>query len=389
MVFDELVEVYNALRDDESKQIFEKRVLSNATRDTKYIHELALQADITATGEKIRNVYKKEMYKYETNTRKKVLKLLSDELEKSQIVVCGAAGRGEGKKGIKYLEQLRDLILCDKKAEQEELYVDGVRVLSTQEAVNKYPRALYVIFSKINYNVMKNELIEMGICEQNIVLLDTSSGKEILNKIGHTYAANLTCDNLHEETYFDKKIMIPEDGEIMVDCGFYDGLSSRQFMKWCSEKYKKIIAFEPDSINYQNALKIDDIPNLELFNAGCWSENTTLCFAGGKGSASQISADGEEKIKVLKIDDVLKGEPCTFIKMDIEGAELEALKGAEETIRKYHPKLAISIYHKPEDIYELPKYILELCPDYKLYLRHYSFGRWDTVLYAVEESGPK
>ena len=69
--------------------------------------------------------------------------------------------------------------------------------------------------------------------------------------------------------------------------------------------------------------------------------------------------------------------------MDIEGTEMEALKGAEYIIKKYKPKLAISIYHKPEDIVEIPKYILNINPDYKLYLRHYSDNAGETVLYAI------
>ena len=69
--------------------------------------------------------------------------------------------------------------------------------------------------------------------------------------------------------------------------------------------------------------------------------------------------------------------------MDIEGAELEALKGAKETIKRNHPKLAICVYHKPEDIVDIPKFILELDPEYKLYLRHYSDNAGETVLYAI------
>lgn len=81
--------------------------------------------------------------------------------------------------------------------------------------------------------------------------------------------------------------------------------------------------------------------------------------------------------------DQLLDDNVTFIKMDIEGAEYKAIKGAETIIRNYHPKLAISIYHNAEDIWELPRLIMTICPDYKLYLRHYSIAQAETVLYAV------
>ena len=76
-------------------------------------------------------------------------------------------------------------------------------------------------------------------------------------------------------------------------------------------------------------------------------------------------------------------EAPTFIKMDIEGAEKEAILGAENIIRIQKPKMAVSIYHKREDIWELPKLLLEMNPEYRFYLRHYSFRDAETVLYAV------
>ena len=83
------------------------------------------------------------------------------------------------------------------------------------------------------------------------------------------------------------------------------------------------------------------------------------------------------------IDEIVGEDKVSFIKMDIEGAELKALEGAKETILKWYPRLAICIYHKYEDIYEIGDYILSLNPNYKLYIRHYSTCMWETVLYAV------
>ncbi len=87
--------------------------------------------------------------------------------------------------------------------------------------------------------------------------------------------------------------------------------------------------------------------------------------------------------EVRKLDDVLKGERVTFIKMDIEGSELAALKGAANTIRSQKPKLAICIYHSPQDMLNIPIYIKSLVPEYKIYIRHYTDMMLETVCYAV------
>ena len=84
------------------------------------------------------------------------------------------------------------------------------------------------------------------------------------------------------------------------------------------------------------------------------------------------------------LDSVLGGAPCTYLKMDVEGAEREAIAGAAQTIRQYRPKLNLAAYHKSEDFFQLPLLIHALCPDYQLYLRHHPYvPAWDTNLYAV------
>lgn len=87
-------------------------------------------------------------------------------------------------------------------------------------------------------------------------------------------------------------------------------------------------------------------------------------------------------IETIVLDEFLRGERVTFIKMDIEGAELDALRGASQIIKEQKPKLAISVYHRDDDIVAIPKLLTGLRPDYKLYLRHYSLLLNETVLYA-------
>ena len=100
---------------------------------------------------------------------------------------------------------------------------------------------------------------------------------------------------------------------------------------------------------------------------------------------SSVSNDGGTEIEVSTIDDICGEIPVTFIKMDIEGSKLRALKGAKNTILKNKPKLAICIYHRAEDIFEIPRYIDDLAPGYKFFIRHYCFYEDETVLYAIQE----
>jgi hypothetical protein len=95
------------------------------------------------------------------------------------------------------------------------------------------------------------------------------------------------------------------------------------------------------------------------------------------------SVDGAETIS---IDDYVARQGLTrvdFIKMDIEGAEDAALSGAAETIRRFRPKLAISAYHKPDDMIVLPRRIRSILPAYSFYLEHYTIHQEETVLYAT------
>ena len=187
------------------------------------------------------------------------------------------------------------------------------------------------------------------------------------------------------EQYFDLPYLEKSDEEIYIDGGCFDGDSCLDFIKWSNYKYKKIIAFEPNLYSYQKCKKMiinKNLKNIEIIPKGLYNKETSLNFLN-KGPGSKVLLDGSTHIDVTSIDNVLNGNAATFIKLDIEGCELEALKGAKNTIIKYHPKLAICVYHKPEDIFEIPKYILSLVPNYKLYIRHYSNVELETVLYAL------
>ena len=123
--------------------------------------------------------------------------------------------------------------------------------------------------------------------------------------------------------------------------------------------------------------------NIKVIPFGMWKEKGSLGFDQHGGSVSKIDEELLDKVEVESIDHICFEEKVTFIKMDIEGSEKEALEGAVNVIKRDRPRLAICIYHSPEDLYEIPFWIKSIVPEYKLYVRHHSDGAAETVVYAT------
>jgi FkbM family methyltransferase len=146
--------------------------------------------------------------------------------------------------------------------------------------------------------------------------------------------------------------------------------------------------FELDKNVYEN-LKVnisrynDRVKNkVVAYNYGISNEEKDIKYVDGN-SFSSISEAGVVDGKVISLDKILDGEKVTFIKMDIEGAEMDALRGAKKTINNFKPKLAICIYHSTEDLWRIPLYIKKIVPDYKIYIRHHTNLLYETVCYAI------
>lgn len=192
-----------------------------------------------------------------------------------------------------------------------------------------------------------------------------------------------------DNQYFPDDIMPLSDSEVFVDCGAYTGDTFESFVKRVSN-FKRYYAFEPDPRRQNKLLSIRKKygDRFEYVPYGAWSSKDELNFLTNEGECGVISNGGENdnsnSIKVDSIDNIIpEYEDVTFIKMDIEGAELEALKGAKKTIERCKPKLAICVYHKREDLVTIPEWIKGVYPKYELYLRaHYPWVS-ETVLYAI------
>ena len=248
--------------------------------------------------------------------------------------------------------------------------------------------------SKIN-GILVAEPSKISERDELIVIATTTHQGEILEqlrsmKIEEERILTLDADKLYQwqrRQYFD--LFEPLEDEVFVDGGAYDLESSISFVQWTKGKYDKIYAFEATEkyAEVSRQRMIQENLKGEVIEKGLWSTTSTLSFCDTLGQGSYVvegdCAKANSKIAVVSIDDFFKGKRVSFIKMDIEGSELAALKGGKSTIIKYMPRLAISIYHKPEDIVEIPRYIKSIVPEYKFYLRTYGVGvRDDTVLYA-------
>lgn len=189
----------------------------------------------------------------------------------------------------------------------------------------------------------------------------------------------------HEE-YFDVKELNYTQDEVFVDCGAYIGDTIDSYCNHIG-KYQKIIAIEPDEYNCKKIkeyIENKKLDHVQVINAAVGNENKVVAFDQQGTAGSSIKSDGNNSVKQVRLDDVIQ-EAVSFLKMDIEGFELEALKGAKNLITTYKPKLAICIYHKCEDPLCITEYIEKLVPEYKFYMRHYAYNQHETVLYAVVE----
>jgi FkbM family methyltransferase len=186
--------------------------------------------------------------------------------------------------------------------------------------------------------------------------------------------------------YFTSSVLKLGENESFIDCGAFTGDTIESFLNATNGKYKHIWAAEPDSENYiklSGYVESKKLKRINLINKGIYSYAGKLPFAGTSDMLSMITEESDNYIDVDTIDNITEGRPVTYIKMDVEGVELQALKGAEHTIRTYKPVLGISIYHKESDLTDIPAYIKSLVPEYKFYFRVHKKLAIDTILYAM------
>jgi len=357
--FEEMAEkVYACLNDEISKKIFEARKLYASTGDLGYI---------TGLESKYRNLNSD-------------MQVFAEKLQKgSHCLIYGAGVAGHYLAGR--FKQFGVNVDCFIDQDESKGPVDkdtGIKVISEKELAEN--KALYgdktVIISypvkPVADGVRKRLIDEIGIDEKNI-------------RFGIFDLRN------NQGQYFD--YFEARENEVFVDCGCFDGATCFNFAGWCGAKgFDHIYSFEADPKNYAKSKEIlAPLGKCELFPYGTADVHKKVYFAAdafetsciiSREEAEKRNFEGVEEIETVALDDVLEGKRITFIKMDIEGAEYEALLGAKKLIMENRPRMAISVYHKFEDFVTIANLVLEMHPDYRITYRHYGFDDLETVMYV-------
>lgn len=359
---DSLMQVYNMLEDEQSKDIYLKRLNYLLTGDFKYIRDIVT--------------------KYTPNlipwSERRFIDLIALLPKDRNFVLYGA-----GIDGTRLLpdckEDKRFIGYCADNKEKQKTGHLGYPVMSPEELLARKDLSVIVCTCRARPEIFS--VLEAGNYPKDLIFDGPLFYAPAIEDLGQ---------------YFDTDFMTFEEEEIFVDAGCFTLDTSVRLRKYCNH-VKKVYAFEPDPYNYNVCLKAKEkfhFSEAKIIPFGTWNEKTTLRFDAVGDSCSCIHESGTDvplflhantiEIPVMPIDDAIEtGDRVTMIKMDVQGAELKSLKGARQTIQRDKPKLAICIYHKPEDMTEIPLYIKELVPEYKFFVRHHSNHASETVLYAM------
>lgn len=352
--------------------------------------------------------------------------------KKTPVVIYGAARMGRIFKTNLIKNDINILVFADSNSDLWGMDVDGIKIISPEELRRNYPNnpilvaslsyetEIYEMLCKmkfplvyplslLNYNYpdifVSPEYFQKfsslfipenqsDIFKVNEFWEDEESKQVFYNIIRFRLTFDKSCIKAIKskyKQYFEPTILSFCQEEVFVDCGAYMGDSVMQFYEETSGRFKKVYSFEPDRSNFfklcDTVIRIDPLRIIPL-NSGVYHSTGKISFHELGGIDTRIgSGENSVSLPVVSIDDFMKNkEDATFIKMDIEGAELDALLGAKETIQKNKPKLAISVYHKASDLWKIPLLIKSVNKDYRLYLRHYTNETIDTICYAISTS---
>ncbi len=191
--------------------------------------------------------------------------------------------------------------------------------------------------------------------------------------------------------YIPADLPAPRDPMRLIDGGAFDGDTIRKLTS-AVNKTEAVAAFEPDSENFSRLVAAAVTGNQSLLGAalylwpcGLSNRHGLARFSKTGGEGSSLSEEGAVMVQCVALDESMPNFAPTFLKMDIEGAEFEALCGAQRLIRRYRPDLAISVYHRPEHMWQIPNLLGRINPDFRFFLRSHGYNGFETVMYGFAD----
>lgn len=345
MLYDNIKSVREKLLDEESIKIYDARLQYVFDRDWNLL---------------LQNLINCGMREFECNDFKK---FIHDKKDK-KIVVYGLGMMGKYAGTLLEHSGFNVYAYGDSKQQLYGKKWNGIKILSDEEILKEKEELVLVIGSSRFATEIYYKLLGLGINRNQIY-----------------FPCHGFMSGTYGIQYFD--FFKPQKGEIFIDAGVYDGATSIAFANWCTD-YEKIYLFEANIKDKQqiiNKMEQNGIKKYDLIMKGVSDQCKTARMYDWMYS-SQVNDEGSLDIELTSIDEELKGNKATFIKMDVEGEEYKALLGAKNTIKQYKPRMAISLYHKMDDIVTIPLLISELNSEYQFAMRHYTSTPHETVLYA-------
>jgi FkbM family methyltransferase len=324
---------------------------------------------------------------------------------------------------------IEPLAYCDNNPHRWGTAIDGVPVVSPADALSRHADRAFVLLAAYNASAIQRQLQESGWdrivtypaffwkhaaslpAEERLelpdrilddaaeipgafeLLADEKSRCEFLTQLRWRCLMDYECLPQHDsprDMYFPDDLFRLSEDEVLVDCGAFDGDSMQTFLERTGNRFGHIYVVEPDPANLAAlAARVSAYP------AETAARITTLPFAlGSHDGVVRFSADGDVGSKVAiggtvelpcrKLDTLFPGpERPTLIKMDIEGAETEAIPGAARLIARCRPILAVCAYHRCDHLWIIPQLLKRAYPGAKIFLRRYAEECWETVYYAV------
>ncbi len=344
------------------------------------------------------------------------------------LVLFGAGGQGRGVLRLLRSQGVEPLAFADSNPELWHREVEGLAVLSPAEAARRYgARCAFVVTvwnPEADYAGLMAHLRSLG-CERIVPLpllmwkyakvmlpslfFDTPEAilaqAEAIRRAFHLFrepesqslfadqvelylSGNPGCVESVEsgEEYFPADLFALREDEVFIDVGAFDGDVLQAYVGRCNGRY---IGLEPDPASFRklqecvSALSAPARERVVLHQVAASDRQGEVGFDATGSTGARVTSEGTARVQAVPLDDLLAKESLTYLKLDVEGHEYEALLGVQQTILRHRPVLAVSVYHRPADLWRIPNLIRGWVPEYSVFLRRYARCGFELDLYAL------